>query len=146
MQKNGNTRRQEKSTLPKYIHVIGYVKPERNGYVAICVNLSLFAQGRTQTSALNKLRKAIDIYLRQAAKNYADEWEKYTNRPAPKSILAEFENLARTVLEQSEMSRKASAKAKKPKKTASKKTKPQVPNLTFTGAAQKKVMHRPQIF
>lgn len=136
MKKSGNTRKQEKDPLPKYIHVIGYVKPERNGYVAICVNLSLFAQGRTQASALKKLRKAIDIYLRQVAKNHADEWEKYTNRPAPKSILAEFENLARTVLEQSEMSRKAAAKARKPKKTASKKTKPQVPYLTFTDAAQ----------
>jgi predicted RNase H-like HicB family nuclease len=76
---------------PKDLQLFGYVKQEDDGrFAAICVNLALAAQGKTSEEALHKLMKEIRVYLDHIAEKHPDEWDKYTNRMAPREFIEEF--------------------------------------------------------
>jgi len=95
--------KKRKSSIPDPFTVYGYTRPDENGYVAICVNLSLFAQARTQEKALKKLIRLIVNYLRYVDRKHPDEWEVYVNRPAPPEIMKEYRQLAEAIRYQKQL-------------------------------------------
>ena len=72
------------------IIAFGYVKEENGIYTAICVNMSLFGQGKTPEQALKKVIKAVFSYVAYVLEKYPDEYEKFLNRPAPASYVKEY--------------------------------------------------------
>ena len=95
--------KKRRSSIPDPFMAYGYTRPDENGYIAICVNLSIFAQARTQEKAFKKLVKLILDYLRYVDRNHPDDWEVYINRPAPPEIMREFEQLAEAIRYQKEL-------------------------------------------
>ena len=84
----------------KPLQLFGYTKQEEDGrFVSICVNLSLFAQGKTSDESMKKLFETIDIYLRHVAEQHMDEWDKYTNRLAGPEIVEEYTSVLESSLE-----------------------------------------------
>ena len=92
--KTKSTKSTKKRSLLRKVQIYGYVKREGNRCLAVCVNLSVFAQGPDLLSALKRLLKAVDDYLAYVEEHHADEWEKYTDRPAPREMQNEYHRLA----------------------------------------------------
>jgi len=77
--------------MPKTFYAKCLIRADRDGFIAICVNLSLFAQAKTIETAIKKLEKAIIGYLNYVAQNHPDKWKRYFNRPAPQIYISLFE-------------------------------------------------------
>lgn len=99
MKGTGKTKSSKKRSLLRKVWIYGYVKREGNRCLAVCVNLSVFAQGPDLYSAFKKLLEAVDGYLEYVKEHHADEWEKYTDRPAPKKMQNEYHRLAQRLAE-----------------------------------------------
>jgi hypothetical protein len=74
----------------KRIIAFGYVKEEDGIYTAICVNMSLFGQGKTPEQALRKVLKAVGSYVNYVRERHPDEVDKFLDRPAPAHYVEEF--------------------------------------------------------
>ncbi len=74
----------------KRIIAFGYVKEEDGIYTAICVNMSLFGQGKTPEQALRKVLKAVGSYVNYVHERHPDEVDKFLNRPAPAHYVEEY--------------------------------------------------------
>lgn len=74
------------------IVAVGYVKEEDGVFTAICVNMSLFAQGKTPDQALKKIMGTIDNYLQFVFEEPSNKWRAYLNRPVPNDMMLEYLN------------------------------------------------------
>lgn len=74
----------------KSIITYGYVKEEDGVYTAICVNMSIFAQGKTVEEAIENVMQAVGDYIEYVLEKHPEESEKYLNRPAPIEYIREF--------------------------------------------------------
>lgn len=74
----------------KKLELFGYTKKEDGRFVSICVNLSLFAQGKTPEEAFQKLLTEVKVYLDYVAEKHFDEWDAYTNRVSAPDIVEEY--------------------------------------------------------
>lgn len=72
------------------ITAFGYTKEEDGIYTAICINMSLFGQGKTPEEALKKVIKAIDSYINFVLEKHPNERKKYLYRPAPANLIREY--------------------------------------------------------
>lgn len=75
--------------------VFGYIKPEDDHWVAVCVNLGLVAQGRSDDEALTKLIKSMESYIRFVQAEYPNKWQKVLDSiECSQDSLEEYRNIA----------------------------------------------------
>lgn len=98
MNSNSKSKKENDFGIPMKLRAFGFIKPDKNGFVVICVNLSLSAQGRTIDSAMKKMTRLIDGYLNHVAEKHPEKWDKLTNRPVPGPIMAEYLDIVTTQL------------------------------------------------
>ena len=80
------------------LDLYGYTKEEDGRFVSICVNLSLFAQGKSQDESMKKLFKNIKAYLKGITEKYADDWVEHAERDTAPEIVEEFKLLLESSL------------------------------------------------
>ena len=68
----------------------GYTKQEGSGFVAICIDLDIVAQGKTLKEATQVCGELIEEYIAFVLENYPDKIQQYIPRLAPEEIVAEY--------------------------------------------------------
>lgn len=77
------------------ITVFGYIKPEDDHWIAVCVNLDLLAQGRSDDEALIKLIESMESYIRFVQAEYPNKWQKVLDSiECSQDSLEEYKNIA----------------------------------------------------
>jgi predicted RNase H-like HicB family nuclease len=66
-----------------------FVFPEKNNYVAVCLDLDIIEEAATREDVLAQINEAVIGYIENAIKNNLDD--KVLNRPAPKEYWDLFE-------------------------------------------------------
>ena len=84
------------------LDLYGYTKEEDGRFVSICVNLSLFAQGKSADESMKKLFKNINTYLKGITEKYADDWVEHAERDTDPEIVEEFKSLLESSLDLAE--------------------------------------------
>ena len=69
----------------------GYIKKENGGFVAVCIDLNIVAQGKTQNEAIHECVELISEYLNYIQKEYPDDFEKYVPRQTPNEFVKEYD-------------------------------------------------------
>ncbi|MCK4818413.1 hypothetical protein KA005_21765 [bacterium] len=67
----------------------GYVRPKRDYYLAVCIDLNLVAQGRTVHEALESLKEAMEGYLEEIDAN-PEFYKETIPRKSPKSFYLQY--------------------------------------------------------
>lgn len=76
--------------IPSKLIVRGYVKPDGNQWVAVCIDLSLAAQADSLEAAKRKLMEQIKLYVTEAVTVDSEHAEYLLNRKAPLIQRAEY--------------------------------------------------------
>lgn len=75
--------------------VFGYIKPEDDHWVAVCINLGLVAQGRSDDEALIKLIESMESYIRFIQAEYPNKWQKVLDSiECSQDSLEEYKSIA----------------------------------------------------
>lgn len=76
--------------IPSKLIVRGYVKPDGNQWVAVCIDLSLAAQADSMEAAKRKLMEQIKSYVTEAVTIDSEHAEYLLTRKAPLSQRLEY--------------------------------------------------------
>jgi predicted RNase H-like HicB family nuclease len=90
----------------------GYTKPEGDGFVAICVDLDIVAQGKTLKEATQICSELIEEYIAFVLENYPDKIQQYIPRLAPEEIVAEYNGLVGECVKNAQKVRQHQSKPK----------------------------------
>lgn len=71
----------------------GYGKREGDGWVAVCIDLNIAAQGATMKDAANNCTELIKEYVEYVCANYPEDVHRYIPRPAPQEFIDEFNSI-----------------------------------------------------
>jgi predicted RNase H-like HicB family nuclease len=71
-----------KTNTKKYGLARIFVFPEKNKYIAVCLDLDIIEEAATREDVLTQITEAVVGYVENAVKNNLDD--KVLNRPAPK--------------------------------------------------------------
>lgn len=74
---------------PKKLILRGYVRPKRDYFLAVCIDLNLVAQGETIQEALDSLKEAIEGYLEEISEN-PKFYKETIPRKSPKSFYLQY--------------------------------------------------------
>ena len=80
-------------TIKPEFTIYGYIKPEDNGWVAVCVNMCLVSQGKTPTEAFEKIVKSAISYIQILKQDYPKRWKSKIECGPPREFYHEFMNL-----------------------------------------------------
>ncbi len=73
--------------------IYGYIKPEDDGWVAVCVNMCLVSQGKTPTEAFEKMVKSATSYIQILKHDFPKQWKSKIEYEAPREFYDEFVDL-----------------------------------------------------
>jgi predicted RNase H-like HicB family nuclease len=90
----------------------GYTKPEGDGFVAICIDLDIVAQGKTLKEATQVCGELIEEYIAFVLENYPDKVQHYIPRLAPKEIVSEYNELVGEFVVNAQKARRHQSKSK----------------------------------
>ena len=108
--------------------VFGYIRPEADHWVAVCVNLSLVAQGGEAREALEKLVISMESYIHYIQTKHPEDWdERLSLIDCPEEFLDEFKE----IVGQHEALAKCGVTRKSTRKTTRKKAPTVTPGFTF---------------
>ena len=92
-------------TKPEYT-IYGYIKPEDDRWVAVCVNMCLVSQGKTPSEALEKMIESAESYIRILKRNFPKKWKSKIEQQAPLEFYTEFLNILKQLKPLLELSSK----------------------------------------
>jgi predicted RNase H-like HicB family nuclease len=73
-------------------HLRGFTKPEGKGFVAICIDLDIVAQGKTMQEATEVCGELIQEYIAFVMHNFPDKVHDYIPRLSPSEIIEEYDS------------------------------------------------------
>jgi predicted RNase H-like HicB family nuclease len=71
----------------------GFIKPEEDQFVAICIDLDIVGQGSTPDEAAANCAELVQEYVEFVLENHANRIHEYIPRRSPEDLIKEYDSL-----------------------------------------------------